>query len=113
MLLVLAAESSVCIHHTVTTLLRMSTLHIHILQGLSMFTISDELLLYGGDKSGLAVCAMAGADWKWAAPAITGGTSSAAVLTSTYMMLAQAVVCTSGYCLMCCCCCGQTACLHQ
>ncbi len=38
-----------------------------------MFTIADDLVVYGGDKSGLAVCTMAGADWKWAAPAIAGG----------------------------------------
>jgi hypothetical protein len=37
-----------------------------------MFTIADDLVVYGGDKSGLAVCTMAGADWKWAAPAIAG-----------------------------------------
>lgn len=37
-----------------------------------MFTVSNDLVLYGGDKSGLAVCTMAGADWKWASPAITG-----------------------------------------
>lgn len=37
-----------------------------------MFTVSDDLVVYGGDKSGLAVCTMGGADWKWAAPAITG-----------------------------------------
>lgn len=42
------------------------------LQGLSMFTVSDDLVLYGGDKSGLTVCSMTSADWKWAAPAITG-----------------------------------------
>ena len=42
------------------------------LQGLSMFTVSNDLVVYGGDKSGLAVCTMAGADWKWAAPSITG-----------------------------------------
>ncbi|DBA86689.1 TPA: Dynein alpha chain, flagellar outer arm [Trebouxia sp. C0004] len=41
-------------------------------QGLSMFTMADDLVVYGGDKSGLAVCTMAGADWKWAAPAIAG-----------------------------------------
>ena len=34
--------------------------------------MSGDLVLYGGDKSGLAVCTMTGADWKWAAPAITG-----------------------------------------
>jgi len=34
--------------------------------------VSDDLVVYGGDKSGLAVCTMAGADWKWAAPAIVG-----------------------------------------
>lgn len=37
-----------------------------------MFTISDDLIVYGGDKSGLAVCTMSGADWKWAAPTIAG-----------------------------------------
>lgn len=53
-----------------------------------MFTVSDDLVLYGGDKSGLAVCTMAGADWKWAAPAITGHISSPAVLTLMSIMLA-------------------------
>ena len=42
------------------------------MQGLSLFTISDDLVVYGGDKSGLISCTMAGTDWKWAAPAITG-----------------------------------------
>lgn len=67
-----------------------------MLQGLSMFTVSDDLVVYGGDKSGLAVCTMAGADWKWAAPAITGNklltcvfgsvkASSASVVTSNNM----------------------------
>lgn len=41
-------------------------------QGLSIFALGEDLVLYGGDKSGLAVCNMTGADWKWAAPAITG-----------------------------------------
>ena len=86
---------------------------IYNLQGLSMFTVSDDLVLYGGDKSGLAVCAMAGADWKWAAAAITGDISSSAVLTLKYIMLAQAAVCTCDIasCVTVCCC-GQTACLH-
>ena len=53
-----------------------------ILQGLSMFTVSDDLVVYGGDKSGLAVCSMAGGDWKWAAPAITGKRRSPVVLSS-------------------------------
>ena len=53
-----------------------------------MFTVSDDLVLYGGDKSGLAVCAMAGTDWKWTAPAITGETSSLAVLSSLHTKLA-------------------------
>lgn len=43
-----------------------------VLQGLSIFAIGEDLVLYGGDKSGLAVCNMAAADWKWAAPTITG-----------------------------------------
>ena len=43
-----------------------------------MFTVADDLVLYGGDKSGLAVCSMAGTDWKWATPAITGEISSLA-----------------------------------
>lgn len=58
-----------------------------------MFTIADDLVVYGGDKSGLAVCTMAGADWKWAAPAIAGGClysvhSIANVLTSTCLDVA-------------------------
>ena len=48
-----------------------STKHV-FMQGLSTFTISDDLVVYGGDKSGLAVCTMAGTDWKWTTPAITG-----------------------------------------
>ena len=47
------------------------TKHVRV-QGLSTFTISDDLVVYGGDKSGLTVCTMAGSDWKWTNPAITG-----------------------------------------
>jgi len=65
------------------------------LQGLSMFTIADDLVVYGGDKSGLAVCTMAGADWKWAAPAIAGGCiqhCKCSALTSTCLDLVAAGV---------------------
>lgn len=54
-----------------------------------MFTVADDLVVYGGDKSGLTVCAMAGTDWKWGAPAITGDTTSPAVLSSMHKRLAQ------------------------
>lgn len=49
-----------------------SLLTMTLLQGLSIFATGEDLVLYGGDKSGLAVCNMTGADWKWAAPAVTG-----------------------------------------
>lgn len=58
------------------------------LQGLSMFTVADDLVVYGGDKSGLAVCAMAGTDWKWAAPAITGDATSPAAPSFMHNRLA-------------------------
>ena len=41
-------------------------------KGLSLVTIGNELVLYGGDKSGVSVCATDGPDWKWSAPAISG-----------------------------------------
>ena len=71
-----------------------------------MLTIADDLVLYGGDKSGLAVCTMAGADWKWAAPAITGKTPlvNARILNPpntlpSHALAASAILCLTGMCL--------------
>lgn len=80
-----------------------------------MFTVSDDLVVYGGDKSGLAVCAMAGTDWKWAAPAITGDTTSPPALSFLHIRLAQVVVFVQvpHDCLRCYYYCSQSACLHH
>ena len=37
-----------------------------------MSAIGNELVLYGGDKSGLLVCNTADTDWKWVAPSVQG-----------------------------------------
>ena len=42
------------------------------LQGLTVSAIGNELILYGGDKSGLLVCNTADTDWKWVAPSVAG-----------------------------------------
>ena len=43
-------------------------------KGLSLVTLGNELVLYGGDKSGVSVCTAAegGADWKWSTAAVSG-----------------------------------------
>ena len=41
-------------------------------KGLSLVTIGNELVLYGGDKSGVSVCATDGPDWKWSTAAVSG-----------------------------------------
>lgn len=34
-------------------------------KGLSLVTMGNELVVYGGDKSGVSVCSTEGADWRW------------------------------------------------
>ncbi len=41
-------------------------------KGASLVALGNELVLYGGDKSGVSVCAMGGGDWKWSVPAVSG-----------------------------------------
>ena len=41
-------------------------------KGLTLTTVGTELVLYGGDKSGVSVCMTEGADWKWTSAAVAG-----------------------------------------
>lgn len=41
-------------------------------KGAVLLSLGTDLVLYGGDKSGLSVCATDGAEWKWSAPAVEG-----------------------------------------
>ena len=61
--------------HSVPQALVAVPLEIHwaiTLQGLTVSAIGNELVLYGGDKSGLLVCNTADTDWKWVAPSVQG-----------------------------------------
>ncbi|KAK9817742.1 hypothetical protein WJX72_001478 [[Myrmecia] bisecta] len=51
--------------------------------GLSLCSLGGEMVLYGGDKSGLSVCSTSGADWKWTNPPTTGKEPIARRLHST------------------------------
>ncbi|MEW5298846.1 MAG: hypothetical protein WDW36_001923 [Sanguina aurantia] len=41
-------------------------------KGAVLLSLGTDLVLYGGDKSGLSVCATDGPEWKWSAPAVEG-----------------------------------------
>ncbi len=41
-------------------------------KGASLVALGSELVLYGGDRSGVSVCATGSADWKWTLPAVGG-----------------------------------------
>lgn len=41
-------------------------------KGLTMVPMGDELVVYGGDKSGVSVCSTEGSDWRWSTVAPAG-----------------------------------------
>ncbi len=42
-------------------------------KGATVTTLGTEMVLYGGDKSGVTVLNTEGAEWRWAQPAVAGG----------------------------------------
>eukprot|EP00891_Asterochloris_glomerata_P001316 jgi/Astpho2/1316/Aster-06188 len=60
--------------------------------GLTVSAIGNELVLYGGDKSGLLVCNTADTDWKWVAPSVQGNAPVSRRLHSATVMGIDVVI---------------------
>lgn len=41
-------------------------------KGMSLVTLGGDLVAYGGDRTGISVCAASGSDWKWTNPTPVG-----------------------------------------
>lgn len=41
-------------------------------KGLTLSAVGNELVLYGGDKSGVSVCSTEGLDWRWTSVTVAG-----------------------------------------
>jgi len=41
-------------------------------KGVTLTALGSDLVAYGGDKSGISVCAMSAGDWRWSAPTPAG-----------------------------------------